>query len=201
MKSPNIKYLPALDHIRGYAALLVLLYHSLHLYAYDQRFHRPFESDAWMATSNPLYAVLFEGHTAVALFMVLSGFLFEYGASGQRVQYLPFLRNRLLRIYPLYLALCILGLCFYPDRFSASKLVRTLLFQANIGGALDLGSFTTMFWAISVDLSRVSLEDIDFRPEILHQSWPYSSLFLAEHEWLEASGERLEAWKRVLLHP
>ena len=151
MQSPNIRYLPALDHVRGYAATLVLLYHSLHLYSYDQLFHKPFEPDAWIRASNPLEALLIEGHTAVALFMVLSGFLFEHGAAGRRVQYFSFMRNRLLRIYPLYLILCAAGIFFYPSRFTVSGLVRTLLFQANIPGALHLGSFTTMFWAISVE--------------------------------------------------
>ena len=98
MKSPNIKYLPAVDHLRGFAAALIVFYHGLHLISYEMKFNAPFSFSPWPETNNPFLAVLIEGHTAVALFMVLSGFIFAYGALGREIAYLPFIRNRFLRI-------------------------------------------------------------------------------------------------------
>ena len=56
----------------------------------------------WLfAGTNPLTVVLFEGHTGVALFMVLSGYILASGTFGKDISYAGFLRNRFLRIFPL----------------------------------------------------------------------------------------------------
>jgi hypothetical protein len=52
-----------------------------------------------------------------------------------------------------------------------------------------------------IDLERVERERLDFTPDIAHQSWPHLSLFIAEHEWMCARGQRFEAWRRILRHP
>ena len=46
-------------------------------------------------------ALLDEGHTGVALFMTLSGYLFAKLLDGKTVDYAAFLRNRFLRLFPL----------------------------------------------------------------------------------------------------
>jgi peptidoglycan/LPS O-acetylase OafA/YrhL len=74
MKSLNISYLPAVDHLRGFAAILVAVYHGLHFLL---------GLPDWQRLSNPLMIFLYEGHTGVALFFVISGFLFTYGAAGK----------------------------------------------------------------------------------------------------------------------
>src|SRR2546426_5675187 len=51
-----------------------------------------------------------------------------------------------------------------------------------------------------IDLTKVELAELDFRPEILHQLWPYAAIFLAEHEWMLARGEHFKAWFRALRH-
>ncbi|MCB1101096.1 MAG: acyltransferase, partial [Kiritimatiellae bacterium] len=106
--------------------------------------------DLWHHTANPLAAVLFEGHSAVALFMVLSGFIFTYGAYGKHVVYRAFIINRLLRIYPLYIAIILLGLSVYPSRFTLSALITTILPLANIQ-TLQAGTFLAMAWAVAVE--------------------------------------------------
>jgi peptidoglycan/LPS O-acetylase OafA/YrhL len=45
---------------------------------------------------------LSEGHTGVSLFLVLSGFLFQNLSDGKSISYLGFIRNRLLRVFPLF---------------------------------------------------------------------------------------------------
>ncbi len=165
MKSPNIKYLPAVDHLRGFAAALIVFYHGLHLISYEMKFNAPFSFSPWPETNNPFLAVLIEGHTAVALFMVLSGFIFAYGALGREIAYLPFIRNRFLRIYPLFIVLIVLGLLVYPERFSVLGLVNSLLFRANTTASLPLGAFSAMFWAIAVEFQFYLLFPL------LHKIW------------------------------
>lgn len=143
--------MPALDHIRAYAAILIILYHTLNNISYQILYNKPFDFDHWIYTNNPLHAFIIEGHTAVALFMVLSGFIFTYGAYGKEINYIGFAKNRVLRIYPLFIFLIFVGICIYPQNFSFTALTQTLFGFANIQGSLNLGAFSAMFWAISVE--------------------------------------------------
>ena len=147
MKSPNIKYLPALDHLRFYAVCLIMLFHGALLVFGDFVY-----TGKWLYSWNPFYAVIMEGHSAVALFMVLSGFLFTLGSSGHKINYLKFLKNRFLRIYPLYLSMIVAGLYFFPDAFSIIPLLKTIFFLGNLTDALNIGPFSAVFWSIAVEL-------------------------------------------------
>ena len=49
------------------------------------------------------FALLDEGHTGVALFMTLSGYLFAKLLDGRQIHYGAFIRNRALRLFPLLL--------------------------------------------------------------------------------------------------
>lgn len=84
-------YLQRLDHLRFYAAALVLLFHF---------FHSKFPD---LKSGNALVSLIDEGHSGIALFMVISGFIFTVLAGEKRIAYGGFLRNRLLRIYPLFI--------------------------------------------------------------------------------------------------
>lgn len=151
MQSSNIAYVPALDHIRAYAALLALFYHGLQLFWHQAVHGAVFDASHWLATGNPLLAVVVEGHTAVALFMVLSGFIFTWGAKGRNIVYRSFIRNRLLRTYPLFIALIVLGISAMPERFSWQALLTTVFGFANMPGHLDISPFSAMFWAVAVE--------------------------------------------------
>src|SRR5690606_8813510 len=85
MRSPNIRYFPAIDHLRAYAAVLIVLYHGLLLLSYQARFLAPFGIDHWLPPGKLQLAPLAEGHTAVSLFMVLSGFILTYGSLDDAV--------------------------------------------------------------------------------------------------------------------
>lgn len=90
MQSPNTLYLPRLDHLRFYAAVLVLVYH----------YFRQFVDN--IAFTNPLGSLVNEGHVGIGLFMVLSGFIFSVIAQHKTIHYGWFVFNRFIRIYPLY---------------------------------------------------------------------------------------------------
>ncbi len=150
MRSPNISYLPAVDHLRGVAALWIVAYHGQQLVGSMLAHGRLFVAADWIRSTNPLAALLYEGHTAVALFMTLSGFIFTYGAYGHAIDYRAFVTNRLLRIYPLFMVVLLAGFAIYPARFDAGRFVSTVLLMANVSN-VDIGPLSGMFWAVSVE--------------------------------------------------
>ncbi|WP_205928514.1 acyltransferase family protein [Rhizobium leguminosarum] len=83
-----------LDHIRALAAFMVFSWHFLH---YASGYPVPFEG----APSIFPLSLLDEGHTGVALFMTLSGYLFAKILDGRTVNYLAFLSRRAIRLLPL----------------------------------------------------------------------------------------------------
>ncbi|MEX0965168.1 MAG: acyltransferase [Pseudohongiellaceae bacterium] len=151
MKSANFGYIPALDHLRGFAAVLVLFFHGSHLISHKLQFGTPYDPANWIRTGNPFSALLIEGHTAVSLFFLLSGFVFTVGSLKKKLSYLGFYRNRLLRTYPLFLFFLALGIVFNPHNFNFFGLFQSLFFMANSATAIDGGAFTFVFWSIAVE--------------------------------------------------
>ncbi|MFK7778804.1 MAG: acyltransferase [Gimesia sp.] len=96
MKSSSGKYYIGLDHIRAVAVFMVFSWHTMHL-------EIPL---AYVPTFFPL-SLINEGHTGVALFMTLSGYLFAKLLSGKKIKYVSFLWNRCLRLVPLLLILIV----------------------------------------------------------------------------------------------
>ena len=94
MKSSSGSHYIALDHVRALAALIVFSWHFLHS---TNGFPIPFEYVPLI----PPFAILDEGHTGVALFMTLSGYLFAKLLDGRRIRYGVFFWNRVVRLLPL----------------------------------------------------------------------------------------------------
>ena len=151
MRSPNLRYLPAVDHVRAFAALLIVFYHGLHVFSYQARFGKEFGIDHWLQPANPLLAALAEGHTAVALFMVLSGFILTLAALPDGVRWLGFIRNRLLRTYPLFVLLTFAGIAAMPQNFSFGAVLQQLLGLGNEPGTFVAPPFTSLLWTIAVE--------------------------------------------------
>jgi peptidoglycan/LPS O-acetylase OafA/YrhL len=151
VESPNQSYVAGVDHLRAFAALLIVAYHGFQLFSALFVFNAAFAPEQWVRTTNPIAAVLIEGHTAVALFMVLSGFIFTRAALGHTIRYGAFIRNRLLRIYPLFVLLLLTGIYARPEAYAPVPFLQTLLLGANLPGRLDVGDFSAMFWAIAVE--------------------------------------------------
>lgn len=98
--STGVHYL-ALDHLRALAAFMVFTWHFLHA---GNGYPIPFDGTPRLF---PL-ALLDEGHTGVALFMTLSGYLFAKLLDGASVRYGWFIYNRLLRLLPILIVAMLL---------------------------------------------------------------------------------------------
>ena len=147
-ESANRPYIAELDQVRGLAALLVLFYHGFELIGAPLAFGAPFDSARhWVTATNPLIAVVQEGHSGVGLFIVLSGFVLSLGALGRRIEYGRFLLARILRIYPVLVVLLIAAYSSHPR--SAGDFIATLL-PLNATDAIR-GPFTGMFWTVDVE--------------------------------------------------
>jgi peptidoglycan/LPS O-acetylase OafA/YrhL len=152
MKSSNIRYLPAVDHLRGYAALLVVLYHGLQLLRHEMATPGvPFSHANWLHSDNWLFPMILEGHTSVGFFMVLSGFIFTFGTLDRGVAYWRFMGNRVLRIYPLFGFTIAVAACAAQSGFSFMALLQTLFFQYNLPGGFQGGDILGVAWAVAVE--------------------------------------------------
>jgi peptidoglycan/LPS O-acetylase OafA/YrhL len=143
MKSSNFRYIPEIDHLRLLAALLVFGYHFTH-YFYGG--WQPLPQAAWLGP-------ITEGHTGVSLFFVLSGFIFmSIAAQGEAIDYKKFLRNRILRIAPLFLVVFVVAISIGRDQFEATDLL--YVFVTNLGDAPTSWHFITgPAWSISVEFT------------------------------------------------
>ena len=104
MRSTTGEHFIPLDHVRALAAFMVFAWHFMHS---TNGYPVPFEGAPLIF---PL-AVFDEGHTGVALFMTLSGYLFAALLHGKRMHYRQFLLNRALRLLPLLcLVVLVVGL-------------------------------------------------------------------------------------------
>jgi peptidoglycan/LPS O-acetylase OafA/YrhL len=135
MKSSSSVHFTRLDHLRFVAAALVIFWHSLRFSSQAPTDH---VSRFW------LVSVLQEGHTGVALFMTLSGFLFWTLCSGREVNYGVFIRNRFVRIFPLF-AMWMLFYVF-TGGVDPVKLVTAVLLLVNDGNAVPGNG-----WAVVVE--------------------------------------------------
>lgn len=139
-ESKNIAYSSRLDHLRFIAAALVVYYHC--------------HTDAFglgRSSYNPLRAFIEQGHTGVALFMVLSGYLLTSIGWGKHLNYFEFMRNRLLRIYPLYLLCVIFMLTGWKDSYTFEQALSLFFPFVNGLANVQLPAFGHL-WTIAVEL-------------------------------------------------
>ena len=157
MQSLNIQYNPRIDQLRWLAATLVFLFH----------FHLEYRRLGGSGLVSPWTSLIIEGHTGVGLFFTLSGFLFMQIALRQRqIRYGEFLRNRVLRIVPLYLVIFLVATSIWRDKFQPQDLL--FFFASNLGmpptsqtvitGAAWTISLEFMFYLVFPFLARFAME-------------------------------------------
>jgi peptidoglycan/LPS O-acetylase OafA/YrhL len=68
------------------------------------------------------------------------------------VDYWKFIKNRLLRIYPLFVAIVMAGVALTGGTVSLDALLMTLLPLGSVHAMANLGPFANSLWAASVEL-------------------------------------------------
>lgn len=101
MRSSSGKYFITLDHVRAVAIFMVVTWHFTHA---RNGYPVPFN---YVRALFP-FSILDEGHTGVALFMTLSGYLFAKLLDGKAINYGSFIWNRILRLLPLLMIVIII---------------------------------------------------------------------------------------------
>lgn len=108
MSPKTIKYFPGLNALRFFAAFLVVLHHGATIrdkYKLELHFNH--------------LGIFNNGEKAVTFFFVLSGFLITYLLMQERyitknISVKNFYKKRILRIWPLYFLLVIIGAIIFP---------------------------------------------------------------------------------------
>jgi peptidoglycan/LPS O-acetylase OafA/YrhL len=145
VQSPNRTYIAEVDELRGIAALLVLFYHSVH------QGYASIGGQGWLTTSFPPVALLYEGHTGVSLFMVLSGFILAKGTFDKPLNYRRFIINRMLRIFPMMVFVNVFAM-YANKSYTLEGAVAPFLFLYNTPIRLnDLTQLSATTWAVSVE--------------------------------------------------
>jgi len=143
MRSLNLLYNPRIDQLRWLAATIVFLFH----------FQIAYRGAGGGALDSYWWGLVTEGHTGVALFFTLSGFLFmQIALRQQQIVYRTFVANRMLRILPLYLTIFMLALSIGPDKFQPQDIFYVL--TSNLGNAPTSASVVTgAAWCISLEFA------------------------------------------------
>jgi peptidoglycan/LPS O-acetylase OafA/YrhL len=106
VESKNIERISRLDHLRFFAAALVIFYHYFGKVVPPDPHRR-----------NLLSNLMMEGNSGVDVFFVLSGFVFGLIGYEKRIRYFDFIWSRVVRIYPLYLLAIVLVLASHAEKF------------------------------------------------------------------------------------
>ncbi|WP_310482836.1 acyltransferase [Chamaesiphon sp. VAR_48_metabat_403] len=139
MKSSSGLHFIALDHVRALAAFMVVTWHFIHA---TNGYPVPF---SYVPELFPL-CLLDEGHTGVALFMTLSGYLFAKLVDGKSISFGAFIWNRVLRLLPLLvIVILITGIKTLLDGMSLSNYVHYIM-QGILLPTLPNGG-----WSITVE--------------------------------------------------
>lgn len=194
MKSSSGEHYLALDHVRALAALMVFVWHFSHgLHGRPV----PFE----YAPALPPLTLLEEGHTGVALFMTLSGYLFAKLLDGKRIDYRCFVWNRALRLLPLLLLVMLLaGLIGTLGAADPQAHLRAYLRELALGVLYP--TWPNGGWSITVELHFYLLLPLLLWLFARSRWWPLALLALAllARCWLWAergSAQPLAYWTLV----
>ena len=91
MRSTDGRQILGLDHLRALAAILVFYFHGIHQLGVPTD----------IVPRNWILSLFEEGWVGVSLFITLTGFMFTVLTHGKKIDYFPFLKNRVLRLFPL----------------------------------------------------------------------------------------------------
>ena len=140
MKSNAGNHFIGLDHVRALAAFMVFTWHFTRGNIF---------SGVWESVPVPVYplSIFTQGHTGVALFMTLSGYLFAKLLDNKRIRYFPFLWTRFVRLAPLLiLVILIVGYQTYSNGGNTARYIEAIKY------GLIKPTFPNGGWSITAEL-------------------------------------------------
>jgi len=146
----SASFSPELEALRGWAILLVFLFHADGVITGFERIG---------TTVSPLLAFMTAGHTGVTLFFILSAFLLcrpflEEGRGGKVVERTSFFRRRVLRIMPLYATAVLVAVVL--SRKNPNALIDGLgslfFFNSITGTAGSLMPYSAVWWSLATEI-------------------------------------------------
>ena len=146
---------PAIEALRGCAAMLVVLTHYLHF-----------------LTSEPgLWAF---ASTGVDLFFVISGFVFAPYLAGRPLQLASFFTRRLFRMYPLYLCALLVYVALKPAGADAWAHFPSHLVMAHTLQSVAIASYyNPAFWSLPPEMEFYLLLSLVWR-FFWRARWPHT---------------------------
>ncbi|CFR19911.1 acyltransferase family protein [Yersinia kristensenii] len=146
MKQETGIYLDRIDHLRFFAALLVFVRH----------FNGGYTFNGSIDSIRGIVGAIFSyGVTGVSLFLFMSGFLFCIicDAGKKDINYSGFMRNRILRIFPLLTFSMFIVISMSAGTSSPMDIFRLLTLQLNTGGiSWGVDKFNLWpIWTIAVE--------------------------------------------------
>lgn len=148
MRSSNLEYNEKLDHLRFLAFMMVLVFHTYH--PVFNCLAKPGGMLSYTNPVNPFSVFVVDGHTGVALFLTLSGFLFARICCKGSFSAKNFYLNRILRIYPLFVLILLLSI-IWGKANPWPSLFYSLLTLQNSPEALHV-ELTNHLWTLSCEL-------------------------------------------------
>lgn len=146
----SASYFPELESLRGWAILLVFLFHADGVVTGYERIG---------TMVSPALAFMTAGHTGVTLFFVLSAFLLsrpflEEGRGRRRVDLRNFFRRRILRIMPLYATAIVVAVTLsYDDPSALIDGFYALFFMNSFTGtANSLMPYSAVWWSLATEI-------------------------------------------------
>ena len=159
MKSTSGQYFIGLDHLRAFAAFMVFVWHFS--WASGSLYAEP---------PIPPFSLLTEGHTGVALFMALSGYLFAKLLADKKINFRAFIWNRFLRLAPLLILTMVLYAMYKGYRGQALDDYIKLVASGWLYPNLPNGG-----WSITVEFHFYLILPLLL---LLVRKWQYSLFFV-----------------------
>lgn len=170
MKSLNTNYFSRIDHLRFFAATLVLLHH------FRGKIALPSVEDGGVLVYIDYFLKFWalNGSSGVSLFLVLTGFLFCIisDCGNKKIRYSGFVYNRILRIFPLLIVIIFIVITMSRATSTPMDIFRLLTLQLNTGS--PYASWAQQFypaapiWTIAVEFQFYLL-------------FPFLALFLSRY--------------------
>jgi peptidoglycan/LPS O-acetylase OafA/YrhL len=138
-------FFPNLNGVRAIAAFMVVI---SHIELTKREFHYPMAQ---------FFHILGMGSIGVSIFFSLSGFLITYLLLEEKkyfnkVDFKDFYVRRILRIWPLYFLVIIVGFFIYPGIVSVKPLLLSVFFLPNIAFTLSLlPAIFDPIWSVGIE--------------------------------------------------